>query len=75
MLHLLSERELEVLTLLALGLTNKAIAKELNLSVKTVENHLRYTYAKLGVSGRTGAVAISLTKGIITLDNSVSHVM
>lgn len=72
MLHSISERELEVLRLLALGLANKAIAESLNISVKTVENHLRFIYAKLGVCGRAGAVAVSLTKGIIALNDAAS---
>lgn len=51
----LSEREAEVLRLLARGLTNKDIAQALILSVRTVEAHLRSIYAKLDVSSRTEA--------------------
>ena len=46
----LSARELEVLELVAAGLTNEAIAERLYLSVRTVERHLSNIYAKLGVS-------------------------
>ena len=56
----LSRRELEVLELVAAGLTNEAIAERLYLSVRTVERHLSNIYAKLGISGkaaRAGAAA------------------
>ena len=52
----LTDREGEVLTLLAQGLTNKDIAQSLFLSVRTVEAHLRSIYGKLNVSSRTEAV-------------------
>ena len=52
----LTEREREVLTLLAKGMTNKDIAQTLFLSVRTVEAHLRNVYGKLGVATRTEAV-------------------
>lgn len=51
----LSQRETEVLTLLARGMTNKDMGDELFLSVRTVETHLRSVYAKLGVRSRTEA--------------------
>jgi pimeloyl-ACP methyl ester carboxylesterase/DNA-binding CsgD family transcriptional regulator len=53
----LSARELEVLQLVAAGLTNEAIADRLCLSVRTVERHLTNIYAKLGVSGKAGRAA------------------
>ena len=53
----LSPRELEVLELVAAGLTNEAIATRLVLSVRTVERHLANVYAKLGVSGKAGRAA------------------
>src|SRR4030067_476725 len=52
----LSPREDEVLRLLARGQTNKSIAQDLLLSVRTVESHLRAIYAKLHVASRTEAV-------------------
>jgi DNA-binding NarL/FixJ family response regulator len=53
----LSPRELEVLELVAAGLTNEAIAGRLFLSVRTVERHLSNVYAKLRVSGKAGRAA------------------
>jgi pimeloyl-ACP methyl ester carboxylesterase/DNA-binding CsgD family transcriptional regulator len=53
----LSARELEVLALVAAGLTNDAIAERLSLGVRTVERHLSNIYAKLRVSGKAGRAA------------------
>jgi pimeloyl-ACP methyl ester carboxylesterase/DNA-binding CsgD family transcriptional regulator len=53
----LSPRELEVLGLVADGLTNEAIAARLSLSVRTVERHLSNVYGKLRVSGKAGRAA------------------
>jgi len=51
----LSEREKEVLQLLALGATNKFISKDLHVATKTVEKHLARLYFKLGTTSRTQA--------------------
>ena len=56
----LSPRELEVLELVADGLTNEAIAARLYLSVRTVERHLSNVYAKLRVSGKAGRAAAAV---------------
>jgi LuxR family maltose regulon positive regulatory protein len=53
----LSERELEVLALLAAGKTNQQIAKELFVSLGTVKSHINNIYRKLGVRSRTQALA------------------
>ncbi|MEV6596337.1 AAA family ATPase [Actinoplanes sp. NPDC051346] len=49
----LTEREVEVATLVSAGMTNRAVGRHLHLSPKTVEVHLSRVYAKLAVSGRT----------------------
>ncbi len=54
----LSEREREVVALVAAGRTNRAIGEELFLSVKTVETHLRNVFGKLGVGSRAEAAAV-----------------
>lgn len=59
----LSERETEVLSLLAQGLTNKDIAQALILSVRTVEAHLRGIFAKLEVNSRTEAALWAVQHG------------
>jgi len=59
----LSEREAEILRLLAQGLTNKDIAQTLILSVRTVEAHLRNIFAKLGVRSRTEAALWAVKHG------------
>jgi DNA-binding NarL/FixJ family response regulator len=53
----LSEREAQVLRLLAAGKTNRAIAEELFISEKTVARHVSNIFDKLGVSNRSGATA------------------
>jgi pimeloyl-ACP methyl ester carboxylesterase/DNA-binding CsgD family transcriptional regulator len=53
----LSPRELEVLELVAAGMTNQEIAARLHVSVRTVERHLSNVYAKLSVSGKAGRAA------------------
>lgn len=59
----LSEREAEVLRLLAQGSTNKDIAQAMMLSVRTVEAHLRNIYGKLGVRSRTEAALWAVRHG------------
>ncbi len=54
----LSERELEILTLIAQAMGNKAVARTLNVSPETVKWHLKNVYAKLDVGGRDEAVAL-----------------
>ena len=61
----LTDRERDILRLLADGLVKKEIAEQLGLSVHTVSTHLRAVYGKLHVSTNTGAVAKALREGII----------
>jgi DNA-binding CsgD family transcriptional regulator/transcriptional regulator with XRE-family HTH domain len=60
----LTRRELEVLRLLARGHSNRQIADELFISVRTVENHVASILAKLEVSSRSAATRIALERGI-----------
>ena len=61
----LSEREIEVLGLIAEGLTNQEISGRLFVSLNTVKAHTRNIYSKIGVNNRTQAVAKARTLGIL----------
>lgn len=61
----LTEREVQVLELLAEGRANKQMARELLVSEATVKSHLSHIYAKLGVDSRAGAVARAIEQRII----------
>ncbi|MCH9015962.1 MAG: response regulator transcription factor [Gemmatimonadetes bacterium] len=63
----LSEREREVLNLIAQGKANKEVASELSLSESTVKSHVSNIFSKLGVNDRTGAVTTAIQKGIIKI--------
>ena len=67
-LDLLSERELEVLKFAGKGMSNKDIADELCLSVRTVQAHLAHIFNKLQVGSRTEAILHGLKKGWLNLD-------
>jgi DNA-binding NarL/FixJ family response regulator len=62
----LSQRELEVLELIAQGSTNREAAKQLFISEATVKTHLLHVYAKLGVNDRAAAVATAFSRGYLT---------
>jgi DNA-binding NarL/FixJ family response regulator len=64
----LSVRELEVLTQVARGASNKEIARILHLSESTVKTHLIHLFGKLGVADRTAAVTIALERGLLRLE-------
>ena len=61
----LSKRQVEVLRLVATGLTNKEVAAQLRLSVHTVEAHLHYIYKKLGVTTRGGAIRFAIDHNLV----------
>ena len=65
MVEPLSDREIEVLQLIAEGLTNPEIATRLYLSLNTVKVHTRNVYGKLGVNNRTQAVSKGRVLGIL----------
>ncbi|MEE8345902.1 MAG: response regulator transcription factor [Dehalococcoidia bacterium] len=64
----LTDRESEVLTIAARGLSNKMIARELSLSDRTVQVHLSNIFGKLGVASRTEAVITGLRLGLLKLE-------
>ena len=61
----LTDREVEVLGLVATGRTNRAVADALGISVKTVARHVANIFGKLGVSTRAAATAYAHRKGLI----------
>ncbi len=61
----LSDRELEVLTLISRGETNAGAAARLFISEATVKTHLLHIYAKLGVNDRAAAVAVAYERGLL----------
>ncbi len=63
----LTERELQVLQLLAQGLANKQIAAALSISEHTVKFHVSSIYAKLGAANRTEAVRLGVQQGLVIL--------
>jgi two-component system response regulator NreC len=63
----LSDRELEVLRLIALGHTNNEIAERLFLSVRTVESHRAHIQQKLGLTSRSELVRYALDRGLISV--------
>lgn len=65
----ISEREMEVLRLAAKGLSNKDIAKELYLTVRTVKAHLTNIFNKLDVASRTEAIVKGVKEGWLTLND------
>ena len=66
-LNELTRREYDVLKLLAEGYFNKEIASTLNISERTVKNHVSNIFKKIGVSDRTQAAVFAIKNGIITI--------
>lgn len=66
----LSERERQVLSRLAIGQSNRQIALELVVSVRTIDNHVRSIYSKLGVHDRVQAAISAARLGIVSFDQS-----
>jgi len=63
----LTPRETEILTLIGQGMSNKAVARHLGISVHTVKFHLEALFARLGATNRAEAVAKGLLGGVIEL--------
>ena len=73
----LTKRELEVLKLLAVGMYNKEVAEKLNISERTVKNHVSNIFKKIEVTDRTQAAVFALQKILlmkIRKDNKMFHV-
>ena len=67
---LLSHREIDVLTCVAQGKSNKEVARSLLVSDQTIKNHLTAIYKKLAVSDRTSAVVAAISRGLIKMPES-----
>lgn len=65
----LTEREIEILQMVATGVTNRRIAYYLGISTNTVKVHLRNIFTKLGAESRTEATMIAVREGWVTLGN------
>ena len=63
----LSQREIEVLELVARGLSNKQIAYSLEITETTAKNHVQHILQKLGAQDRTRATTVAIQRGIIHL--------
>ncbi len=67
--NLLSDREMEMLKLLATGMSNKKIAEKLCLSLRTVKAHMSNIFTKMNVASRSEALVEALRKGLLTLED------
>jgi DNA-binding NarL/FixJ family response regulator len=67
----LTERETEVVRLVARGLSNREIASVIGRSDETVKVHLKNIFGKLGVADRTEAVTLAISRGILHLDSDL----
>ena len=63
----LTAREIQVLTMVSQGASNKEIGRQLHVSEATVKTHLIHIFEKLGVSDRTQAVTVALQRGLVHL--------
>lgn len=61
----LTQREIDVLRLLARGLQTKQMARALGISVKTADNHIQNMYSKIGVSTRAAAAVFAMQHGLV----------
>ena len=66
-LHNITKRELEILKLIASGMLNKEIASQLNISERTVKNHVSNIFRKISVSDRTQAAVFAIKNKIVDI--------
>ena len=69
----LTAREVEVLILLARGMSNKRIAEQLVITPKTAGNHVEHIYAKIGASSRAGAAMFAVQNGLLPEDKAAAR--
>ncbi len=69
----ISERELEILRLVAKGASNQQIAQQLSISINTVKVHLRNIFSKIGVVSRTEATIYAINNGLVAVASGASH--
>lgn len=67
--HALTEREKQILKLIAQGMTNKSISRQLVIAEATVENHIHSIYEKLNISNRSQATAYAFQNGLVLSEN------
>ena len=68
----LTAREVEVLTLLARGLSNRQIAERLLISPKTAGNHIEHIYTKIGAASRVTACLFAMEHGLLPAEGIMS---
>jgi DNA-binding NarL/FixJ family response regulator len=64
----LTEREIEIISLMAKGFANKQIAGHLNVSEQTIKNHITSILSKLDANARTEAVVKAIKRGLININ-------
>ena len=69
----LTAREVEVLILLARGMSNKQIAEQLVITPKTAGNHVEHIYAKIGASSRAAAAMFAVQHGLLPEDEAAAR--
>ena len=73
MLPGLTEREQQILHLIAEGLTNREISRDLFISEATVENHIHHIFVKLGISNRAQAVARAFQSRMVLQNDGMKN--
>lgn len=68
----ISQRERDILRLVALGATNQQIADQLNISINTVKVHLRNIFEKIGAASRTEATVYAIRQGLVQLEGQAT---